>query len=441
MKKTNKLSKILYIIILIIMVTPLLYFLLGLPDISKLKGDIKNINEPKFSWESWFAEDYQKKQETYYNQKFGFRSTFVRINNQIAYSLFRKAKANGVIIGKKSYLYETSYIRAYFGKDFVGEEIIDDKIFKIKALQDTLKKLNKDLIVVFAAGKASFYPEYIPDSFITEKTISNYDYYIKRIKEENINHIDFNLWFRQMKDTATYLLYPKTGIHWTKYGMLLVSDSLIKYIEDMRNIDMPDLSWSDIIMAKDFPGSDRDIEKGMNLLFRIPNNLMAYPQNIQFDEKNKTKPKVIVFADSFYWGLFNLGLSEKAFDKGQFWFYNKQVFIENFKNKHDASNMNYKDIMLKQDVFILMATDATLHKFAFGAIDNLYDFFVLGKSPLNTYDKEFWEKVKIKEQVIRNSKKWVNSLKKDAKEENITLDSMIRRHAIYIVKKKLNEKK
>ena len=440
MKKTNKYSKILFIIILLILLTPFLYQLSRLPDISKLNGDIKLEKKAEFSWATWFAEDYQKQQEKYVNQKFGFRSTFVRINNQIAFSLYGKAKANGVIIGKKNYLYEEAYIRAYFGNDFIGKEKIDEKISKIKAIQDVLKKKNKDLIIIFAAGKGSFYPEYIPDSFITEKTITNYDYYLQRVKEENINHIDFNLWFREMKDTSTYLLYPKTGIHWSKYGMVLVADSLIKYIEDMRQIDMPDFYWLDIELAHDNPNTtDRDIEKGMNLLFRMPIKLMAYPKVIEFDEKNKTKPKVSVFADSYYWGLYNMGLSSKAFDNGQFWFYNKNVYTPNAKNKTKVSDINYKEAISNQDVIILMATDATLHKFAFGAIDDLYNFFVLGNEAKNTYDEEFWNKVKEKEKYIRKSGDWFDLIKKEAEEVNIPLDSMIRRHAIYVVQKEDKE--
>jgi hypothetical protein len=35
------------------------------------------------------------------------------MNNQLAFSLFNKAKANGAVVGKENYLYEENYIKAY----------------------------------------------------------------------------------------------------------------------------------------------------------------------------------------------------------------------------------------------------------------------------------------------------------------------------------------
>ncbi|MCZ8286540.1 MAG: hypothetical protein O9353_13905, partial [Bacteroidia bacterium] len=131
-----------------------------------LKGDIKLPENIEFDKEDWFSGYYQEEKEKYINSAFGFRNQFVKLNNQIAYSMFRKAKANGVIIGKETYLYEQSYINAYTGTDFLGKDSIDHTIGRLKFISDTLNKLGKQLLVVFAAGKASFYPEYIPDKYL-----------------------------------------------------------------------------------------------------------------------------------------------------------------------------------------------------------------------------------------------------------------------------------
>ena len=170
----------------------------------KLKGDFRLVEDPHFSFKSWFSGDFQKKKEEYLNTSFGFRNFYVRLNNQIAYNLFNVAKANGVIIGKNNYLFEENYLKAYNGTDFIGKTNIIHRMERLKFLSDTLKKLNKSLILVFAAGKGSFYPEYFPDSYRTRKGPTNYDYHIRFAKAYGLNYIDFNRYFVDHKYNSKY---------------------------------------------------------------------------------------------------------------------------------------------------------------------------------------------------------------------------------------------
>ncbi|MBI4645358.1 MAG: hypothetical protein HY738_01900 [Bacteroidia bacterium] len=71
-------------------------------ELKPLKGDISLTEDTIFSLRGWFSGKYQEKKEKYLNESFGFRSTMVRLNNQIAFSFFNKAKANGVIIGRRT---------------------------------------------------------------------------------------------------------------------------------------------------------------------------------------------------------------------------------------------------------------------------------------------------------------------------------------------------
>ena len=105
----------------------------------------------------------------------------------------------------------------------------------MKFISDTLQKLNKQLLFVFAPGKASFYPEYIPDKYLTQKGITNYQIFLEGIKQRGINHIDFKKWFSDNKYKSKYPLYPQHGVHWSTYGTALVTDSLIKKIEELRH--------------------------------------------------------------------------------------------------------------------------------------------------------------------------------------------------------------
>ena len=229
-----KLRGILFLLILILLILPLIQSKFNIVKLEKLKGWVNEPEAVRFSIKKWFSGEYQVKQEEYLNEMFGFRSSFVRINNQIAFNLFNKAKANGVIIGKNNYLFEENYIKAYYGTDFIGIDSINKRMQRVKFVQDTLAKLNKTLVLIYAAGKGSFYPEYFPDEYKKEKTKTNYEYHIKFSKALGLNFIDFNKYFLENKSKSKYPLYPQYGIHWSNYGTALAADSILRYVEKNR---------------------------------------------------------------------------------------------------------------------------------------------------------------------------------------------------------------
>jgi len=372
-KRIDTIKGILLIIILLVLVLPIIQEKFKFIHLRPLKGAIIEPQKEYFSLKTWFSGEYQENEEKYINETFGFRNLFIRINNQIAFWMFNKAKANGVIIGKKNYLFEENYIKAYYGTDFVGVDSITTKIKKLKFIQDTLSKLNKNLIIVFAAGKGSYYPEYFPDKYKSNKGKTNYEYYVKLAQQYDLHFIDFNNYFCINKGISKYPLYPQYGIHWSYYGASFAADSIIKTIENLRNIKMPHIHWDNIRMddAKDI---DYDIGDGMNLLLPLKSFKMAYPElEFDFDSQN-TKPSSIVISDSFYWIMFNFGIS-KVFSDSHFWFYNTQIYPDSYTSPLETSQVNLKEEINKHDVFIIMATEATLPKLGWGFIEKTYDLY------------------------------------------------------------------
>ncbi|MFA6923222.1 MAG: hypothetical protein WC223_03120 [Bacteroidales bacterium] len=427
-KRSINTKKILLGFLLLVLISPYIQSTLKIFNENPLKGDIIIAPDTVFTIKGWFDARYQLCKEKYLNEDFGFRKTAVRINNQIAFSLYKIAKANGVIIGKNNYLYEKGYINAYYGEDFIGEEKIAEQTKRIKFLQDTLKKLNKDLILIFAAGKGSFYPEYIPDRVKSEKKQTNLECYLKYSKELGINFIDFNSYFVANKNKSKYPLYPQYGIHWSSYGVCLAIDSIIKYIEQKRNIKMINFYWNDIELPDTCRDADYDIADGMNLLFKLKTFKMAYPKYIFEENPNKTKPKVLVIADSYYWGMFGIGVSRRIFNDGEFWFYNRQINPERTPKPLDVSQINLKEEIEKQDAIIIMATEANISNFGWGFIENAYDVF------LNNGENIIYkEKIKNFENGIRSNPEWLKFIAKQANKSNISLDSAIKLNAIWTV--------
>ncbi len=378
--KAHIIKNILFSAVVLLMSLPIIQSKLELFEIEPLDGAITKLEEPHFTISSWLNGSYQKKQQDYLNENFGFRDVFVRLHNDLDFRLYNEINAKNVILGKDNYLFEENYILTYKGLDFIGEQKIEKKVNKLVKLKDTLNAKGIDIIVILAPGKGSYYPEFIPDKYKpTVRSISNYEVYQRKLKEAKINLIDAHQWFRDMKKTSPYPLFPKTGIHWSAYGEFLVVDSLMSYISTLStSYHMPKYIIDEIEVSSEMKKRDNDIEKGMNLLFDISTVNMAYPKyHLKSDSLTKS-PRVLSVSDSFYWGIYNMGVARDIFNEGQFWFYNKKIFQED-RSPRMVRDVNIIEEVEKHDLILLIATDATLYKFAFGFIDKLFELYQLNE--------------------------------------------------------------
>lgn len=344
---------------------PLFQQITGLAHERKLRGSYAMEEVPAFAAKGWFDGSWQEKMEKVARERVGFRNLLIRIHNQVYFTFYRKPRANGVILGKDNYLYERNYIHAYMGTDFLGDSLIEAKARQLKQLQDHLDSAGTHFFVAFAVGKGSFYPEYIPDRYRQPTGKSNLRSYKHYFDAYGVNYIDFNKWFLEMKDTSRYILYPRTGIHWSYYGMTLVSDSLVNYMEEKTGNDFPEYQIGKVKLSRKYRGSDADMEEAMNIIFRVSYDKLAYPRIIWEEVDADEKSKAILISDSFYWGIHNTGFSHLIFDAGEFWYYNKQHFkVEGGTEELDEVDRLRR--MENADVVMVMAADAMLPKFPYG---------------------------------------------------------------------------
>ncbi len=309
---------------------------------------------------------------------------------------------------------------------------------KAKSVSDSLKARNIDLVILLAAGKASFFPEYFPDSLALQpKMISNYDYLSYCIDSAGLNYIDFNSWFLKMKDTSQYALFPKGGIHWSKYGEYLVADSIIRYINSIRNVKLPYFELIDIELSSTPRFRDNDIGEGMNLIFPHSSLEMAYPVLKFAYPHNYDTVKAMVVADSYYWELYNIGLSSVIFDMGRFWYYNKQIYTPiPGVEPVPVEDVNIRHEVEKNDVVFIMQTEATLNRFAFGFFDKQADLYS------KPYEKPEDQKDLATDQLrqiinkIKASDEWYELVRKKANNKGISMDEMLKIEAEYIIDQK-----
>lgn len=434
-KHGHKIKKILLGFILVMLLLPLVQQHVHFFDSAPLKGSQVPAGQVWFSTQGWLEGTYQEGYEKWHSENIGFRPDLVRVHNQIEYSLFGDVSAQQVIVGKEGYLYEENYLKAYTGRDYLGKSQINAMTERVKQLQDSLEKKGITLVVCLAAGKASFFPEYIPDSYGPASDSTNYKVFASLLQQKNVNTIDFNKWFMSMKGKTEFPLYPKTGIHWSRYGSLMVTDSIINYVEQKRGVDMPGIIWERTVWSDTLQSPDDDIGQAMNLLCPIEPYAMGYPVYHFEDTTGKAKVRMMTISDSFFWSIFDIGIAPSAFADVNFYYYNQEVHHTDGR----AMTLSNPEECVKDaeqaDVVMLMATEGTMWGFGWGFIDDAFNHFVLHKAVLQGDAL-----IRKYESLIRMDETWMQGIQLKAQENGISVDSMIYLDARYMANEELKKK-
>jgi len=417
------------------MFLPMIQMVKPFAEVGHLFGSIVPTAKDSLTAESWFDGTFQENRNTYINEQFGFRNTAVRSHNQIAFSLFHKAKANGVIIGKEDYLYEIKYINAFRGAEEVSQSQVDSNLIMLNALQHKLKEKGIELVVVLNPGKASFYPEYIPDEFPIVSNRSYYSEYQKGLNAQGIQHIDFGTWFREIKGKTVGPLIPKTGIHWSQYGATLAADSLARYCSKLLGKEMNEFYWNkdNLLLSTTMESVDEDIGLGMNLYWPIDVLPMAYPRvgvntkyGVDFGSGG-IQPKVAVVSDSYFFNMLQLPLTPDLFREVNFYYYNKQVHKWPIREIVTSDALAQMQDIEKSDIVFVMATECNMDEIGWGFISTAYRYFVLGEH----FDTLAMRTEKYKNR-IESDRVWKEAIAEKAKQNKVSLDTMIMRDARYM---------
>lgn len=411
-----RLKNILFVLIVVVFTIPLIQHYFKILKEPPLKGVYKKA--PKPLNKEWLNTSYQEAYEKYYNDTVGFKSLFVRQYNQIQYSLFNKTAAKDVEIGKENYLFEGGYIRDYMGYNFVGKEKIKNKIGELKIIQEKLKEDSILFLLVLAPGKASFYPEYFPERYDTNKRkISNYQYYSFECRKQQLNLIDMNKVFVQLKEKTKHKLYPKGGIHWGEYGVAVAFDTLTKYIEKQKQINMLGFDYNNVVYEKKIRKKDKDLSELMNLYFEFDAYPMPKP-DYSFKHKNdEAKPNLLIIGDSYGSRLIETNLIDSLFNNYQLWYYNRGIEPSRQNSTNQVKDLIVKDEIAKYDVVVLLTTEANLYKFDFGFVEGYYRDQVFRKD-YNYYLKR-----------IAEDKEWNSNIIRKAKETNVSYKELLSNEA------------
>lgn len=348
----------------------------GLIPCKALNGVMEETAKPKVSFASFRDGSLQASTEAYLKQHYGFHEPLTRLNNQARWTLFRYSQVvedGRIVVTPDNWIFETMTVEEYYQSRVYYDDIdYSEKLYndfeaeaqRLLELQRLLEPYGTHLFVALLPGKEQICAEHLPKNtkYFKEKKTTAYEFYSKRLKELGVNHVDFAEWFMQMKDTVSYPLFPQTGTHWSILAAQHSADSLVRYMEDLADINI-----SNICLGPDFQRTllaDKDLESLMNLIWPLkkqPNRLSyAYSDS----DTTATRPILITVGDSFYWNIINFSQIGTVFERIPYWYYNSTAYYsgDDLSKSQKVKDLDVLQMVLDADFVMISYSTIQLYQ-------------------------------------------------------------------------------
>ena len=317
-----------------------------------LKGYIVEQSLPELSFENYRDASFQQQTEQHLKLHFGYREPLIRLYNQYLWDFYGKTPVTEgqVSFGKDGWMYEPWVVADHYQRQFRFHaadsaqmaSLLSEEAHRVLKLQQILESYGIRLFVCLVPAKDLIYPEYLPENHDTryddQPKISARFFNEEEYTRLGINHLNLEQWFLQIKDTADFMLFPKTGTHWSRYAALQGADTLIRYMEHLDSINMHNLVMGPRYLdkAKD---PDDDLESLLNLIRPLPKPKYYYAEAKADDDTTAMKPKMIVIGDSFWWTIaFQIPFGD-FFSEVPYWYYNSTVYYDDRYNSVDEIDL------------------------------------------------------------------------------------------------------
>lgn len=402
-------------------------------DLKPLDGAAYKAEFPKLTFKSYKDSSFQNNLNKYSQDNFGFREWALRFYNQYLWSFYHKTNAEIVMEGKEGYLYENLCVRDHYQSlmyNLTEDTTVMLNLFETDALrmwkvQELLKEHDIHIFVNIPPGKNDIYPEYLPENVYNDKPdgVHAYDYYKPKFDELGINYVDHVTYFKEIKDKVDYPLFPKTGTHWTNLAATYAFDSIIKYMEVLGDRNLLNVSLSEKYIDKNRHPDD-DLEQLLNLAFPIKPNTNYYTDVKVIPDSSAVIPNLLTIGDSYFWTIsYNIPL-DTIFNRYPYWYYNSTIYFD--KYNHSTKDIDFVGELMSADYIMLNYCTTQLYDLASKFLPRALVYLCYD-------DEERNDKVEQLVNNMKNDQNWYNALLEKAKNQNMSIEEVMRNDAIYLV--------
>ena len=239
--------------------------------------------------------------------------------------------------------------------------------------------------------------------------------FLKRLKKY--------LLFIGIKDKVDYPLFPKTGTHWTNIAASYAFDSIIKYMEVLGDRNLLNVQLSEKYIDKNRHPDD-DLEQLLNLTFPIKPNKNYYTDVTVIPDSTAVKPNLTTIGDSYFWTIsYNIPL-DTIFNRHPYWYYNSTIYFDEYN--HFTNDINFAEELMSADYIMLNYCTTQLYDLGSKFLPKALVYLCYSEDERNA-------KVEQLIRNMRNDKNWYNSLSEKAKNQNVSVEEVMRNDAMYLV--------
>ena len=354
-------------------------------EIKPLKGVTLTTEFPKFTVESFSKSKYQSQIEKYIAENFGFREFVIRLYNQYIWSCYHKTYSHFLIPGKGNWIYYAEAVNDYYGREQIkwhktpeeAKEWYDKNVVMMCQLRNVLQSYGIEFLSFMAPSKAHVYPEYLPERSRNTTTFNAIEYYDKALTEAGFPHIEMTKWFKSMRDTLPYPIFPTMDNHW-QFTSVYAYDSLFRFMDNLNNFGIPKIKYGE---PQAYDLKFQSDEATLNLLFPVKNKNIDYKLDVEIEcDENCRKPKVLFVGDSFIWALDSHTPWEELMEDVEIWFYNSSVFKGFNRRPYKKEDINILREMLRADYIVFYTSGHQWHRATYNFVEQALLAFCVSDS-------------------------------------------------------------
>ena len=375
--------KILCLATMMLFLLPVVQKVKPFVEVQPLKGVYVHTEKPQFSFSSFVKGEWQKNADRYIKEHFGFHEHFIRLYNQCLWAVWhRPADPSPVLVGKDDYLFEPSFVNEYYTgcfNEFYPDsiplcerpQIFRRRMSRLAKLQAILEEQGTHLFLALLPGKERIYPQYLPNPRPRTGNLSSgtqpraYDYY--RNSRYDFRRIDLCHCFDSLNGHTPYLLFTKTGTHWSNIASTYAFDSVMRYMQTFGPPIHPVTLGTPYYAPTREP--DNDLYHLLNIMTPVPADSNLYVDVTLTGTPPGRNPSLVVIGDSFFWNiLYNFPIQE-LFSDFRYWYYFSTIYYDPDHDK--VADIDLVDELLRTDYVMLSYCTVQLYDCGNGFINRV----------------------------------------------------------------------
>ena len=373
--------KILCLATMMLFLLPVVQKVKPFVEVQPLKGVYVHTEKPQFSFSSFVKGEWQKNADRYAKEHFGFHEHFIRLYNQCLWAVWhRPADPSPVLVGKNDYLFEPSFVNEYYTgcfNEFYPDsiplcerpQIFRRRMSRLAKLQAILEEQGTHLFLALLPGKERIYPQYLPNprprtgNHTSGTQPRAYDLY--RNSRYDFRRIDLCHCFDSLNGHTPYLLFTKTGTHWSNIASTYAFDSVMRYMQTFGPPIHPVTLGTPYYAPTREP--DNDLYHLLNIMTPVPADSNLYVDVTLTGTAPGRNPSLVVIGDSFFWNiLYNFPIQE-LFSDFRYWYYFSTIYYDPTHDK--VADIDLVDELLRTDYVMLSYCTVQLYDCGNGFIN------------------------------------------------------------------------